>query len=405
MISCRFRRSHPNRATPGIRSPAHATVACVAGDYRSVIIGASGGRARHHALAYRHQRRAKLVAVSARTVDKRDELADAYGVAARYDDYREMLARERPDVVHVNTPPDARLELLEQIAAAGVPAAIIEKPIAIDGPDCAALAAFARNSPLKVAVNHQLHYHAPRQRLQTLVADGAIGTVRFIDASTGMNAAYQGTHALQSVFAFAGGAQPAAVLGQASGTEGLQPSPRNHFAPDELLAAIDFEGGLRAMLRCGAGAPRLTEAPPDAREAVWGHKRITVYGERGHVTWTMWSWETLLDGRLERGVHDYWEHDAPAESALVDSVLDWIESARSLREPKHAQRKAERETEHDGNRSTHPLALAEATAHYAVLLAAYRSAIERRPLALPAADESPAIDALRAALSPAAAPS
>ena len=205
-----------NRATPGIRSPARATVACVAGDYRSVIIGASGGRARHHALAYRHQRRAKLVAVSARTADKRDELADAYGVAARYDDYREMLARERPDVVHVNTPPDARLELLEQIAAAGVPTAIIEKPIAIDGPDCAALAAFARTSPLRVAVNHQLHYHAPRRRLQRLVADGAIGRVRFIDASTGMNAAYQGTHALQSIFAFAGGEQPAAVLGQAS---------------------------------------------------------------------------------------------------------------------------------------------------------------------------------------------
>ena len=135
----------------------------------------------------------------------------------------------------------------------------------------------------------------------------------------------------------------------------------------------------------------------------------------------MWSWETLLHGRLERGAHDYWEHDAPAESALVDSVLDWIESARSLREPKHAPRKAERETEHDGNRSTgfpgrqtaadqgaeadHPLALAKATAQYAVLLAAYRSAIERRPLALPADDESPAIDALRAALSPAAAPS
>ena len=389
----------------------------MAGDYRSVIIGASGGRARHHALAYRHQRRAKLVAVSARTVDKRDELADAYGVAARYDDYREMLARERPDVVHVNTPPDARLELLEQIAAAGVPAAIIEKPIAIDGPDCAALAAFARNSPLRVAVNHQLHYHAPRRRMQTLVADGAIGAVRFIDASTGMNAAYQGTHALQSVFAFAGGAQPAAVLGQASGTEGLQPSPRNHFAPDDLLAAIDFEGGLRAVLRCGAGAPRLADAPPDAREAVWGHKRVTVYGDRGYVTWTMWSWETLLDGRLEHGTHDYWEHDAPAESALVDSVLDWIESARSLRDPKHAPR----ETEHDGNRGTgipgqqasadqgaepdHPLALAKAAAQYAVLLAAYRSAIERRSLALPADDESPAIDALRAALSPAAAPS
>ena len=55
----------------------------MSGDYRSVIIGASGGRARHHALAYRYQARARLVAVSARTAEPRDKLAADYGVAAR----------------------------------------------------------------------------------------------------------------------------------------------------------------------------------------------------------------------------------------------------------------------------------------------------------------------------------
>ena len=156
---------------------------------------------------------------------------------------------------------------------------------------------------------------------------------------------------------------------------------------------------------CAAAAarPRLAEAPDAAREAVWAHKRIAVYGERGHAIWTMWGWETLCDGRLQRGTHDYWQQDAPGESALVDSVLDWIEGARSLRD-----------TEDDGNRYTgipcqptlsdqgaaphHPLALARATEQYAVLIAAYRSAIAHRPLALPGADQSPVIDALRAAL-------
>ena len=184
-------------------------------DYRSVIIGASGGRARGHALAYRYQARARLVAVAARTAGPRDKLAADYGVAARYDDYREMLERERPHLVHVNTPPSVRLEVLEQVAAAGVPAAIVEKPIAVDGPDCAALADFARTTSLKVAVNHQLHYHAPRRRLQRLVADGALGEVRFIDAGSGMNGAYQGTHSLQAVFAFAGAG--AAYRGARSG--------------------------------------------------------------------------------------------------------------------------------------------------------------------------------------------
>lgn len=349
-------------------------------DYRSVIIGASGSRARHHALAYRYQARARLVAVSARTAEPRDKLAADYGVPARYDDYREMLARERPDVVHVNTPPSARLEVLERVAEAGVPAAIVEKPVAIDGPDCAALAAFARTSPLKVAVNHQLHYHAPRRRLQRLVADGGIGEVRYIDAGSGLNAAYQGTHSLQAMFAFAGESQPTAVLAQAAGTDGLQPTPRAHYAPDDLLAAIDFADGLRAMLRCGSGAPRQADAPPAARDQVWAHKRIAVYGERGHAIWSMWSWETLCDGRLQRGRHDYWEQDGPAQAALVGSVLHWIE------QPDYR----------------HPLALERATEQYTVLLAAYRSALQRRAVTLSEASPVPVIEALRDALGGAA---
>ena len=351
-------------------------------DYRSVLIGASGGRARHHALAYRFQQRARLVAVSARTAAPRDELAAEYGIDARYDDYREMLARERPDLVHINTPPSARLEVLEQVAAAAVPAAIIEKPIAIDGPDCAALAAFARTTSLKVAVNHQLHYHAPRSRLQRLVAEQTIGTVRFIEAASGMNAAYQGTHSLQAIFAFAGGAAPTAVLAQAAGADGLQPTPRAHYAPDDLLAAIDFSGGLRAVLRCGTGAPRLPDAPAAAQDAVWAHKRVAVYGERGHVIWTMWSWEAFCDGRLERGTHDYWQEDAPAEAALIDSVLDWIE----------------------GGEGQHPLALERATDEYALLLAAYRSALQHRLHTLPQPAHPPVIEALRQALDAGATP-
>ena len=130
------------------------------------------------------------------------------------------------------------------------------------------------------------------------------------------------------------------------------------------------------MLRCGSGAPRQEEAPPAARDQVWAHKRIAVHGERGHAIWSMWSWETLCDGRLQHGRHDYWEQDGPAQAALVGSVLHWIE--------------------HPDYR--HPLALEQATEQYAVLLAAYRSALQRRPVTLPEAAQAPVIEPLRTAL-------
>lgn len=104
-------------------------------DYKAAIIGVSGGRARGHAEAYAHIDRGQLVAVSSRNAEKVAEFGDEFGVPARYTDYREMMARGRPDLVHVNTPPDVRLEVFEAAAEAGVPALLVEKPLAIAGED------------------------------------------------------------------------------------------------------------------------------------------------------------------------------------------------------------------------------------------------------------------------------
>ena len=141
-----------------------------------------------------------------------------------------MFAREKPDLVHVNTPPDVRLEVMEAAEAAGVRALIIEKPLAIQAEDYLAILAFSRRCNLKVAINHQLHFHPRRRHLQDLVSAGTIGALRFIDASARMNMAYQGTHVLQSVAAFHPQGVPKAIFAQVSGADGLRVSPRNHYA-------------------------------------------------------------------------------------------------------------------------------------------------------------------------------
>ena len=97
---------------------------------KSVIIGVSGGRAHGLAEAYRHVRRGRLVAVSTRQRDNLDAFGDKFGVAARYTDYHEMFEKEQPDLVHLNTPPSVRLEIFEAAEKAGVPAVLVEKPLA-----------------------------------------------------------------------------------------------------------------------------------------------------------------------------------------------------------------------------------------------------------------------------------
>ncbi|MCJ7548272.1 MAG: Gfo/Idh/MocA family oxidoreductase [Anaerolineae bacterium] len=80
----------------------------------------------------------------------------------RHTDYREMFAVEKPDLVHVNTPPTVRLEIMEGAETAGIPSLVIEKPLACQGEDFVAIRGFAARSSVKISINHQLHFHPRR---------------------------------------------------------------------------------------------------------------------------------------------------------------------------------------------------------------------------------------------------
>ena len=72
-----------------------------------------------------------LIACCDLDTSRRDSFADEFGIPGRYGDLDEMVAKERPDVVHLVTQPDARLEPISQLAEAGVPAIIVEKPLTL----------------------------------------------------------------------------------------------------------------------------------------------------------------------------------------------------------------------------------------------------------------------------------
>ncbi len=339
--------------------------------YKSVIIGVGGGRAHGHANAYQYVKRGRVVAVCDLRQDAMDEFGDKFDISARYTDYREMFEKEKPELVQVSTPPNVRLEILEAAEAAGVPLAIVEKPLAIQGEDYLKLREFAAGKPkIKVAINHQLQFHPRRQRLQQLVADGAIGDLRFIEASSGMNLAYQGTHSLQAIGAF-NPANPTTVFGQVSGAAGLQPNIKEHYAPDQSLAAVEYDNGLQATLRCGENAPRVPRG-----DAIYQHKRIAVYGMKGYVHWTMWGWETFIDNVYESGEHEYPDEDVLGQAGMCDAMFAWLEDDSKL----------------------HPLNLERALVDFNVILALYASSLNHEVVQIPYEPEADLATKLRRAL-------
>lgn len=111
-------------------------------DLRAGIVGA-GWIAGTHASALAELDGVALVAT-----------ADVVPGRAAYEDWREMLARERLDVALVCTPPDTHREVVEGAAEAGV-AIYLEKPVAHALGDARAIAAAVERAGIVCAVGYQ----------------------------------------------------------------------------------------------------------------------------------------------------------------------------------------------------------------------------------------------------------
>ena len=157
--------------------------------YKTAMLGC-GNRAREHADAYRFIKRGTLAAICDMDEERLNPFGDQFGIASRYTDLDEMLEKEKPDVLHIVTNPvipsnNARIRypLMKQASDHGVPAAIIEKPVAVEGEDWKQITGLAKKTKTKFVVNTQLNFHPKNLELKRDVAEGRIGEIKFIDAS------------------------------------------------------------------------------------------------------------------------------------------------------------------------------------------------------------------------------
>ena len=343
--------------------------------YKSAMLGC-GGRARAHADAYRFVKGGKLAAICDMNEELLTSFGDDFGISSRYTDLDEMLEKEKPDVLHIVTAPvlrgtnqRIRYSLMKQASDAGVPAAIVEKPIAVESEDWKQLAGLAEETQTKFVVNTQLNFHPQNLELKRDVAEGRIGEIKFIDASARSTPVDQGPHVLQLVSSYIDNSRPMRVLGQVSGAQDLnstQPSPM-HAAGHAL-----YENGLHVSLAFGTGVGQSVPKDPDMGNHT--HKRVFVVGTKGFVHWRFSSWErSTPDGGYESGPLDYGEQDVVAQGNLTDAVFDWL----------------------DDENNVHPTHLKQSLAEFNLLLGIYYSGVTNQIVELPFEPPDGLIDVLR----------
>lgn len=147
---------------------------------RIALIGAGAIAASHlEALAAIGNTAAQAVAAADAVPEKAERLAAAYGLRA-YADYKEMIAKERPDAAIVMLPHFLHKEAAVFCAQQGCHI-LLEKPMAIGVAECDDIINSVRAGGVKLTVGHIQHYFAENVAARELIREGGLGPLVMIN--------------------------------------------------------------------------------------------------------------------------------------------------------------------------------------------------------------------------------
>jgi predicted dehydrogenase len=113
-----------------------------------------------------------------------EQLAVRYAIPRWYSDVAAMLDTERPDVLHITTPPQSHLSLSRQAVAAGCHI-FLEKPVALSHSDAETIIQTATGAGRKLAVNYWPRFEAPALELRRLYETGVLGLPIHVESFLG----------------------------------------------------------------------------------------------------------------------------------------------------------------------------------------------------------------------------
>jgi predicted dehydrogenase len=200
-----------------------------------------------------------------------EQLAVRYGIAHHGADFSRLLREQRPDVVHITTPPASHLPLALEAIDAGCHV-FVEKPFTLRHEDSKKLVARAEEAKKKLSIGYTYLFDPPALEMRSLLRQGVLGDVVHVESMFGYNL---------------DGAFGKAVLGDPNHWVLKLPGQLFHnnidhllnkvvefFAEDEDAPPIHAFGSVRRHARLGDHRDRMMD---ELRLVIRG-KRTTFYG-------------------------------------------------------------------------------------------------------------------------------
>jgi predicted dehydrogenase len=250
-------------------------------DYRAAIIGC-GRMSRGHAHAYK-QLGIPIVAAADIVQEALDRACEDYGAERTFTDYVQLLDEVQPDLVSIVTAEALHCEMVVAAAKRGVKGVICEKPMAMNLGEARRMLEACHESGSKLTISHQRQYNSQYVRARELIAEGAIGAVRFAEAFGMAESIHtDGTHTIHMLFSLLGNPKLSYLIAQIDGNSDYEYF--GHRCDHGGNAFLGFENGVYAHLTWGLH----TYDPKTRLHPFWDFSKhfyhaFAVHGETGRI--------------------------------------------------------------------------------------------------------------------------
>lgn len=150
--------------------------------YRVAIVGC-GGISRAHGNAWQNVPEIEIVGACDEKLEPLAHFATAYNVQNTYNDLRQMLEKQQPDILVVATWPTSHLKNVLEAVRCGVKGILVEKPIAINTTQLEQMIQVTERANILLMEAFMYRHHPLTVAVKQKIEDGAIGEVRYARSS------------------------------------------------------------------------------------------------------------------------------------------------------------------------------------------------------------------------------
>lgn len=128
----------------------------------------------NHMHGWRDAKGAEIIAICDRDPERLKAVGDEFGIAKRYADAAEMMAKEKLDFVDIATTVNSHRSLVELAASHKLPT-ICQKPFAPTLADAKAMVEACREAGVPLMVHENFRWQSPIQAVKAVIDSGEIG--------------------------------------------------------------------------------------------------------------------------------------------------------------------------------------------------------------------------------------